>query len=175
MKTIDEIKGRCRIDEFTGCWNWAGAMVGGKSPRIWQTEDGKDKSMPGRRAAWLARGRELPSGWRVYGTCESLTCVNPAHIKAGPVAEFWEYIKATGSQRGNINRIKANRLNGRKRAALSPDQVAEVITSNETGVALAARFGVAATTISEYRCHGLPCYEPVGGLFHFPSRQEAST
>lgn len=175
MKTIDEIKGRCRIDEFTGCWNWAGAMVGGKSPRIWQTEDGKDKSMPGRRAAWLALGRELPSGWRVYGTCDSLVCVNPAHMKAGLTAEFGAHTRASGKQKGNINRIKANRLTGRKRAALPAETVAEVISSNETGVALAARLGVAPATISGYRRHGLPCYEPVGGLFHFPSRQEAST
>lgn len=168
MKTIDQIKDRCRVDEFTGCWLWAGAMVGGKYPRIWQTEDGEDKSMPGRRAAWLALGRELPSGWRVYGTCESLSCVNPAHIKAGLTEEFGAHTRKTGSQRGNINRIKANRMTGRKRAALQPEQVAEVITSKETGLALAASHGVSMQTISKYRRHGLPCYEPVGGLFHFP-------
>lgn len=26
MKTIDQIKDRCRVDEFTGCWLWAGAI-----------------------------------------------------------------------------------------------------------------------------------------------------
>jgi len=164
-KTIAEIKDRCRIDEFTGCWNWAGAMGQGKYPRIWQTENGQERSMPGRRAAWLAIGRELPSGWRVYGTCDSLTCVNPAHIKAGLTEEFGAHTRATGKQKGNINRIKANRLTGRKRAALTPEMLAEVITSNETGVALAARLGVASATISGYRRQGLRCYEPVGGIF----------
>lgn len=168
MKTIDQIKDRCRVDEFTGCWNWAGAMGQGKYPRIWQTEGGEERSMPGRRAAWLALGRELPSGWRVYGTCDSLVCVNPAHMKAGLTAEFGAHTRATGKQKGNINRIKANRMTGRKRAALQPEQVAEVITSNETGLALAASHGVSMQTISKYRRHGLPCYEPVGGLFHFP-------
>ena len=158
------------VDEFTGCWNWAGAMVGGKSPRIWQTEDGKDKSMPGRRAAWLALGRELPSGWRVYGTCDSLVCVKPAHMKAGLTAEFWSPPGRAGKQKGNINRIKANRLNGRKRAGAEPRRLLRSFQQRNrrgTGRGL----GVAPATISGYRRHGLPCYEPVGGLFHFPSRR----
>jgi len=81
MKTIDQIKDRCRVDEFTGCWLWAGAMVGGKYPRIWQTEDGEDKSMPGRRAAKPPSARELTPAqieWHVNWTGGSCVVVNSA-------------------------------------------------------------------------------------------------
>lgn len=34
MKTIEEVRDRCRVDEITGCWVWTGAMSGG-IPRIY--------------------------------------------------------------------------------------------------------------------------------------------
>lgn len=34
MKTLDEVYGRCRIDDITGCWKWTGAVSGG-FPRVY--------------------------------------------------------------------------------------------------------------------------------------------
>ena len=34
MKTLDEVYGRCRIDEITGCWVWGGALSCG-FPRVY--------------------------------------------------------------------------------------------------------------------------------------------
>lgn len=34
MKTLDEVYGRCKIDDITGCWIWDGAVSGG-FPRVY--------------------------------------------------------------------------------------------------------------------------------------------
>ena len=163
--TSDQLKDRCRVDEITGCWMWAGALSEGKYPRVWQAESGKMKAMPGRRAAWLATGKTIPNGWRVYGTCDSLQCVNPAHVACGPVAEFGAQTRAKGSQRGNVRRIAANRATGRKRATLTPEQIAEIQGSAKTGQALAAEYGVSQQTISKARRGMATCHQAIGGMF----------
>jgi hypothetical protein len=34
VRTLDEVYGRCRIDDITGCWQWSGAVSGG-FPRVY--------------------------------------------------------------------------------------------------------------------------------------------
>ena len=183
MKTLEEIKDACRIEEADSGsphWIWGGGLTG-KFPRIWAPDytktqqavkDGKISraaeplmvSQHGRRAAYhLTAGKALPSGWRVYATCGEYGCV--IHFGAGPAKEAGRNISAMGRYAGSIARQLASRAVGRQRAKLSAGDVLEIQQSDETGEALTRRFGVGRSTISRARRHGLPAHQPIGGMF----------
>lgn len=165
MTPIDRIKSRCTVDEITGCWIWKGGTSpsnGGKfrQPRI-HSEDytadptGKTKAIQtGNRAAWHAYTKKpIPDGYRVFKAnhCHDGLCVNPAHLKCGTFADWGRSIAEKAVWRGVSARINANRLSGRKRAGLTPEQVLEVQTSDEKGVVIAKRLGVSQQLISDAR------------------------
>lgn len=166
---IEQIKDRCRIDEFTGCWLWTGAKSSGW-PRIWAPDytlhSGELRTQTGRRAVWHVKtGKPIPSGWRVFGTCQARNCVNPAHMICEPTAQQGQKVAASGKLKGNIRRITANRATGRKRSSLSPALIAEILESPETGLQLERRLGVSRTTVSRVRTRKALAFDAVGGLF----------
>lgn len=167
MKTLEEVKGRCFIDE-EGHWIWRGAKHCKTGPRIYAPvlPDGQMESQPGRRAVWqMAKGLPINKGWRVYGRCDEPMCVNPEHIACGPSDSVGRHIAKTGKFKGQPKRIAANRAIGRKRASYTPEQLAEVRASDESGSALVARLGLGRGVISRLKLGTAVAFEPVGGLF----------
>ena len=74
IRSVDDIKDRCRVDDVTGCWIWAGALVHGKAPRVW---------VPGLGAVSMSRALQVvhfgppPAGKRtLMPTCGG--CTEPA-------------------------------------------------------------------------------------------------
>lgn len=166
MRTLDEVKGRCRIDD-DGCWIWAGA-VGCSMPRIYApTHDGRMATHCGRKAVWQIEhpGERLPAGHLVFGTCGKDMCVNPACSRVGPKRLQGRLIARKGWLKGNARTAIAAREVGRRRSVLTAEMVAEIQASDETGLALAARLNVSHQTISKARRGELVCFQPVGGLF----------
>lgn len=153
--TLDDIKARCFIDD-NGCWLWRGALTDGKWPRIHAPDHtipgSPNRTQTGRRAAWhLFTAKPIPNGWRVYGTCLCDTCVNPLHMKCGPTAELGRFTAKLGRFKNSYARIVANRMTGRKRASLTPEQVQEAQDSKELNKVLADRWGVSPQTVSRAR------------------------
>jgi hypothetical protein len=168
MKTLDEIHGRCVPDSITGCKVWRG-HCDKYGPRIYApdlSDGGAMKVQYGRRAVYqLATGQALASGWRVFGTCGNAACLEFGHMQACTPAERGLEVAEIGSQKGKMTRIVANRLIGQRRSKLTPDLIAEISASTETGLALAARLGLGRTTISKVRKGQALSFMPVGGLF----------
>lgn len=153
IRTLEHLKDRCYVDPDTACWHWKGALSDGY-PHVWMTcpETGKQGSRSGTRAALLLSGRPIPKGHIAYRRCDHLDCVNPAHISTGTKKEWGKWVQKTGKQKGNLQRTAANTANARRtRAKLSVEIVREIRSSNESGVALAARLGVCSQTISRVR------------------------
>lgn len=167
MRTLAEVRDRCRIDELTGCWVWTGARSAGL-PRIYAPNaDGRMQGIPARRALWLMLnpGKVLPAGWRVWGTCDCVLCVNPEHARAGDAKAWGRHTSRSGKLLGDITRKVKARQSSQARSVLTPELIAQIQASSETGEQLAARLGVARSTISRARCGQVVCFEPVGGLF----------
>lgn len=167
--TLDDIKDRCHIDD-DGHWIWKGALSEGKWPRIYAPDHTKEGSpmvtQTGRRAVWhLKTGKPIPAGWRVYGTCREDRCLNPAHSKCGPTADWGAHMTTSGRYTGSIRRRIAGRKTGLKATTLTPETYLEAITSNEMAKTLAERLGVLPQTISKARNGRLVCFESAGGLF----------
>lgn len=166
---MDDIKGRCRIDELTGCWLWVGAKSEGW-PRIWAPDytnhGGELSTQTGRRAVWhIKTGQPIPNGWRVFGTCDSAVCLNPAHMVCEPTGAHGQKVAASGRLKGRITRITANRAAGRKRSSLTPELIQIIRESSETGVELQKRLGISRTTVSRVRTRKTLAFDPVGGVF----------
>jgi hypothetical protein len=167
--TLDDIKDRCHIDD-DGHWIWKGALSDGKWPRIWAPDHTKEGSpmatQTGRRAVWhVSTGKAIPTRWRVFGTCEVDRCLNPAHMKCGTTEAWGAQLQKSGIYAGSIRRQAAARQTGRKRSVLTPETYMEIMGSNETGRALAARLEVSEQTVSKVRNGHLVCFDAAGGLF----------
>lgn len=164
MKTLDDIKGRCVVDDITGCWLWKGAITREGQARIWQYDFAAQKmaAMPGKKAVWYAINQKpLPSGWLVYGTCNCQTCMNPEHIKDGTAADWGRHMSDSGIHKNSIPRMLASRRTGMKRSVMTPETLREVLASNESGKALARRLGVSMQTISKARNGHLVAFSPI--------------
>lgn len=116
IRTLDDLQGRCRIDDETGCWRWAGAMASKAADPVpyanFVNSDGRRVTMPAARLAWLLSGRPLPAGHVVYrAACLDRQCVNPAHGKAGTMAQLHAHYSASGKNKGNPHRAAVNAIN----------------------------------------------------------------
>ena len=185
------ILARCTVDDATGCWVWRGAVSRSNDgttvqARIWAPDYSLDragkikKALTGTRAAWTMTTREpIPEGLVIFKrpACHDL-CVNPAHLHMGTREEWGQMMASDGVWKAAPKRVTANRATGLKRAKLTPEQVAEIQASEESGVALSQRLGVPRSLISRVR-RGELVYarqrNPFGGLlggggWPFPSR-----
>ena len=167
MKTLEEVMGRCFIDENEH-WLWRGSVRAEGRANIYGPDytNGGMKVQHGPRAVWhMAYQQPIPAGHRVFLMCDEPACCNPKHMKCLSEATYAAHLKRTGVRRGVTARILANRATGRKRAALTPDQVLYVQTSSKNGIDLAAELGVSDATISSYRRGQKVCVRPAAGFF----------
>ena len=158
IRTLDDLRARCVINEETGCWHWRLAISQG-SPRVHVKHPalpGDNKStMRGRRAALLlATGRDLPKGQFAYARlcCAASDCVNPKHARAGSRAEHGEWLRKTGKVKNLLSKSAASRRTWDKRGRkLTPEMRQEILHSGEPHSALAQRFGVSKFVIYQVR------------------------
>ncbi len=127
-----------KSQEPDGCWLWKGATNGKGYGKIvvaghnWQTY--------AHRVSWMIHNGAIPEGLEILHNCPSgdnPACVNPAHMFVG-----------THKQNGEDMAKKGRAHKGFK---LGEADILEIIRlrPTTTGKALALRFGVSQTTISQ--------------------------
>lgn len=158
IRTVDDLKDRCILDDFTGCWHWQGAMRvdrhGKKSPAayVWDSVRGEARTMTGPLFVLEVAGRRVlgvKMGWRM---CLCDDCVNPEHVAGGTRKDFGRWVKSVGAWRNNPARAVANRRSARERSPITPEIVAEIRASSLTGRELAAKHGLKVRHVSHIRC-----------------------
>lgn len=137
---------RVEVDEDTGCWMWAGNVIGVRDtvPKAY-FRDGSNGSVP--RWAYQQVNGPIPRAWVVWRTCECQRCVNPAHMKAGTRKQWGNWIKSTGSWAGDIARVAWCRKGASSRMVLTPEVIADMRDRGETPQQAAARLGVRAASV----------------------------
>lgn len=167
---IERIKGRCRVCDETGCWVWSGGVFqngnGDRYPKIWSPMLGK--SMPGRRAVWLAMGNTIPPGHLVHSTCFNPLCVNPDHIACATKKEAGAIISKSGHMRGRVKRQLATRRIGRQRSKLTAEMIAQIMADERSCAKVAADFGISKQLVHRVRRGDTLAWLPLptmGGLF----------
>ena len=161
VRSIDDLRDRCRIDDITGCWIWMLAISDngkGGSSRTPRTSipagvlgnERKSCSVSAPRAAWLLSGRPLRAGCGVWRTCGNDECVAPNHLKAGTKAEEGAWMSASGRRRGDPKRAAINLRNATAAQAVPLDTVNAIVVQLGAGVGqrkLATDFGLHVSTI----------------------------
>lgn len=154
VHTLEALKSRCKIDDYTSCWEFAGAFSG-KVPRIntFNPYKGYAEVCTGNRAAWLIAGGADPAGRVVYHSkCMNARCVNPDHLACGTKKQAAASAKKAGSFDVTPAKRAANMKNSRRRpGVLPPEVVRDVRHSDETGKAVSARLGISQQVVSKIR------------------------
>lgn len=107
IRDLAGIKDRCRINDETGCWEWAGASSSNSAKRkstipvAWSPAHGKVMTVT-RLAMEFSRDMALGKR-RVWRTCGGEDCVNPAHLKFGTHAEWGAWMKKTEVMKGKVS------------------------------------------------------------------------
>ena len=127
-----------KVNKSDGCWEWTGALVGGKYGRLCLTVDGKIQYLLAHRVSYVLVNGDIPEhdsyhGMCVLHKCDNTVCVNPSHL-------------TLGTQQENL----VDMMNkGRK--SLKPSEVLEVRNLSQEGqnqTELATSFKVNRETIS---------------------------
>ena len=164
MRTLDEIRGRCVIDD-EGHWLWQGALNARGRPSIHAPDFtlGGMRTQAGPRAVWhIKTGKAIPAGWRVFGTCDDPLCLNPRCMGCASSADLGARIAASGIYKGQAARILANRAINRARSLVDAALIAEIQASPETGVAVAQRLDLDPRLVSKARRGELRSFASAG-------------
>lgn len=162
IATIDDLMGRCRVDQATDCWHLRTArgrpMERGKTMRIWSHLHGRVMSA---RQLALAMGtaRPVPQGYVVVCKCDSYDCVNPEHLRALTRADEIAQKKPLGTYK-TARKTLANRATGRKRQVHSDELRRWMHESTQPATHVAHAIGCATSRVIELRrmaIAGLTC------------------
>lgn len=153
IRTLNDLRDRCRIDDEIGCWIWAGAAEN-NCPKVWCLDPDRQKRrvMSGPRSAWVLAGRGSPGKLLVYhSACTNSLCVNPAHLAIGTRAEAGARLREQGHLRGLPHRSAINRRNASGQSKYTPELKAEILASDEPNTHIGERLGIHHNTVSLIR------------------------
>jgi len=145
INSLDDLRGRCYVDDITGCWHWRGSMRDGKYPSLWIPALALVVTM-GTAIHFLTKGVPPPpqTVWRIK--CRTEGCANPEHRTMSCRAVVMrKKMTKSPSTRAKLAEIK------RAKSKLTEQDVAEIRASDATGVALAEQYGVSRSSISSIR------------------------
>lgn len=125
------IRQRSIVDAQTGCWNWRKSKARGRVKV-------NGKAMLAARLAYQTFVGPLAEGLHVCHRCDNPACVNPQHLFLGTQAE-------------NMADMRQKRRNGWNNVKLTESDVEAIRASTDSNGALARRYGVVRTTISNIR------------------------
>jgi hypothetical protein len=129
VRTLEDIRLRCRVDEITGCWLWSLCIGTGGTPKVGLPAGvmgEREQVMSTAKASWLLSGRKLQAGqvvWRAH--CGDHRCVNPQHCVALSRADMRKACGESNREKGSLKRAASNRAVAAAQA-VKPDVVAEV-------------------------------------------------
>ena len=154
IRSLDDLKGRCVIDDDTNCWHLRDSLGRAlkwepkKSPGIFVHGVGKRSA---RRAAWgFSSGTAAPEGCYI-AACEcAWDCVNPEHLRTVTPAQHGAFMAASGKSKVP-SKAAANMKNARQRAhnKLTVELAQWARESEQSQVDKAHALGVCQQRISE--------------------------
>jgi hypothetical protein len=146
VRTVEDIRDRCYVDELTGCWLWRGATSARGYPSLWMPALRRVATL-GHAIALLQTGRLPAKGVVWYCTCTTKNCGNPMHRAPGTRAD---QMRKAGIVRSPL--VRARMAAGRRvDSKLTEDAVADIRGSTEILRVVAERHGISISHASHIR------------------------
>ena len=175
VASIDDLRGRCVVDEDSGCWHLRTArgrpMPTDRRHVVWVFGVGH---MTATRASWLLAhpGKSLKKKWVCYRTCDSYDCVAPGHVLSGTRSAWGAHMERSGKA-VTIAKTRANSTaTPRSTWKLTPQLKQWLLESPQTGVEATHALG-----ITQGRANGIRAKErarvaalPVSSVFALGAR-----
>lgn len=177
IRTIEDVRKRCRIDEETGCWLWGLHAVNGRTQCCYTLPDGTKRKQTARRCvAELISGRVLHTTVFAFATpnCNEPTCANPEHTRTGSRTQAnratakSERFKAGAQQR----RLNATLRNRATRSKITLEIAREIRGRTEPAHVLEREYPIKRSAISNIRA-GKSWRETIDGASVFAWRAAA--
>jgi hypothetical protein len=179
IRTIEDIRQRCRISDETGCWHWGYCKSPEGVPRVHFVLNGVRQTQVGRRAVvMLKTGQPIPRGHVAFPTrdCHAMDCLNPEHCRSGTRANYGQFMKFSGRSRSPAKRAAALRTIRDKLSKLNWQDVRSIRASDEPADVLAERYKVGRRHIFSIKAGR--CWKenlPQASVFTFrPAMKEAA-
>ncbi len=160
IRTIEDIKDRCVLDEDTGCWLWVGAT--GKNtgrPAIWLPvgPTGGQSYRLSQVLTWIESGRLRRPDGRVWSpvVCGNPRCANPDHHRLRTKAQIQQARRTTNSALHAAKLSAACRGSTRK---LTHAQRIEIRDSLLPASEVATRYGI-STSYAKKILSGRHCWD----------------
>ena len=128
------------------CLLWSGARCNGH-PAI--RIDKKTHLI--RRALWKEMHGDIPVGKIITTTCQNILCVERSHVELSTMSELTKKL-GSAVMAGPLRSAKiaaAKRISAQAR--ITQDDAQTIRASDDTGTALARRYGISESTVSKIR------------------------
>lgn len=149
--TYDEIIDyiEARVVEDGDCLIWKGSKDSKGRPVM--RLPGSRKLLSVRRVVLEAKGPPLRDGQVASNTCGNPLCVNPEHAKRMTRRQLINRAVKTTRYHLRTTRNEAIAKSRRKRSPFTPEMIQEILSSPESGHAIARRLGHSQSSIQAIR------------------------
>lgn len=140
IRSLEDIRQRCVVEDGTGCWLWKGAVAGTTpSMRIAALEASVGAGVA---ICFFTTGRRPEHGVVWHRTCTTQLCVCPAHRQAGTRKTQMAFQEGIAIRPAHRARIAATK---RARSRLTVELVEHIRSSEATGIAVAREVGISVS------------------------------
>lgn len=153
IRSLDDVRARCSVDDASGCWTWPGSVAHGKkhlTPVAWYPAERRLVTVA--RIVWQLSGDD-PTTPFVWRTCTNDRCCSRVHLAGGTRAEWGAFVRETRRWQGNPEVSARNRQSriDHGMAKLTPAMAALIHHSPLRNRDLAPLLGVSQKSISSVR------------------------
>lgn len=146
VRTMSDLLARCVADEITGCMVVDAPKRKG-SVVLWLPVLGRPVTLA--KALAVLLGKDLKPGQRWVPRCGETACANPEHRFIGTRSDLMRILRPTLDPLHRM-RIAAGHRE-RAECRYSPELRAEILASEESGIAIGKRIGLHDSVISRIR------------------------
>lgn len=146
--SLEAIRANC-VEEGQ-CWLWQGAISHGTTPTM--RIDGSKRLVSVRRLVLELQGVSIEKR-KAFPTCGNHACVSPECVKPMTHAHMLARVAKRSGYAQNHARKAKIAAGKRKHSPLTPELVAEIRSSAESGHAIARRLGLSQSTVQAIRAH----------------------
>lgn len=146
IRSPEDLRIRCWVDEETNCWLWRGATDANGRPSMRLPALGRTVSI-GVACCYFETGGAPMRGQVWHVTCKTANCANPDHRRSGTRSTMMNALKLTRSPLTRA-RISAGK---RAKGKLTEAQREEIALSTENLRVIGDRYGICPSYVSKIR------------------------